>query len=255
MKFENEASCAPRKMSPGLLAGVFLAALSMTVAQTALAETTPQWGRDDSAGAGEAPAAEDPDAPKKVPGHVGFQMAIGSGYAFPLGDVDSSLTQEEFISGQVPLLLDIGFKVTPTFYIGLYTGVGFGGAGSMLDDVCTSPGVDCSSSTIRMGINTQYHFLPDERWNPYIGYGVGYEVATLSATGPGGEANLTTTGLEFARLALGIDYRASSVIGFGPYVDLGAGAYSSMSDGTSTLDLNVGIHGWLHFGVRMTLLP
>lgn len=236
-----------------------VAALSMAAAPAASADVPVTSTRRDAPAArndvAEAPDA--PNAPRRAPPpNEGFQLAIGSGYSIPFGNVDDSLSQSNFVSGQVPLLMDIGYKLSPHVYMGAYVGLGFGQAGDRLANLCDDSGVDCSSSTLRVGFNLQYHMNPGDRWNPYIGYGIGYEFTSFEASGPGGNAAVSVSGFELARLGVGVDYRASSAIGFGPYADLGLGIYSNISDGGPSMPLaSASMHGWLGLGVRATLFP
>jgi hypothetical protein len=245
----------------GLLATGSIAAALMTVAPSASAQVSYLSSQSDpELAAIVEPSAPSPDAPAPAPGgvpaHKGFQMALGSGYSIPFGDVDASLPASDFMSGQVPLLLDIGYKTSPHLYIGGYVGYGFGRAGKMVDCLCSESGVDCSLSTLRIGVNLQYHFFPAEKINPYIGYGIGYESATFKASGPGGRAEITASGFELARLTAGADFRTNSVIGFGPYADLGLGMYTSLSDAYDSVSVqDPTMHGWFNLGVRMMLFP
>lgn len=189
---------------------------------------------------------------------VTFPISFGAGGGIPFGNIDTGGYRSEFISHEVPLVLDFGMKVNRWLYLGLYVGVGFGAAGSTLQDRCNETGVSCSSSSLRFGLNFQRYFLPSARINPYVGYGIGYTQAILSTNGIKGLPPGSLRGFEIARLTLGADYRVNSVIGFGPYVDFGLGIYLTRGnelDGPEQEGLGFNMHGWLRFGLRATLFP
>ncbi len=231
-----------------------IAAALMTVAPSASADA---GNNDDQSDPKRATIAEPPaTALGTVPAHKGFQMALSFGYSIPFGEVDASLSQSKFISSDLPLMLEMGYKATPHIYFGGYVGYGFADGGRMVDELCLSSSVTCSSSTLRIGFNVQYHIFPAEKVNPYIGFGMGYESASFTASGPGGTAEVIARGFEIARFTAGADFRTNSVVGFGPYVNLGLGTYTSLDDGYRSVPIaDAQFHGWYTVGVRMTLFP
>jgi len=258
MKFTNRFSKIIAQKSLGLLASASIVAALIMVSSSASAQV--EYEVIYPTADGEQVPEETDDSPrlsrKKVPANKGFQIASSVGYAIPWGDVDSSLSLSDFISGQMPFTLDLGYKRSRNFYLGGYFGYGIGQAGDMVDYLCRGGGIDCSLSTMRFGMNMQYHFSPDQKINPYLGYGMGIEIAMFEAKGPGGTGELSAFGLELARLATGFDYRANSTFGFGPYLECSLGTYSSLSDGSTSLPIaDTSLHGWLNIGVRMTLFP
>jgi hypothetical protein len=54
-------------------------------------------------------------------------MALRTGYSVPLGSVTENLSMSDSVSGQVPILIDIGGKPIPNLFVGGYLGLGFGG--------------------------------------------------------------------------------------------------------------------------------
>ncbi len=249
MSFMNRTS-----NSLGLFAAGSIAAALMTIAPSASAdEGSYDYQSDPNAATIAEPSAP---APGTVPANKGFQMALSFGYSIPFGDVDSSLKQGDLISSELPLNLEFGYKVTPEIYFGGYVGYGFGDGGSMVDKLCISSSVTCSLSTLRIGVNLQYHFRPEAKVNPYIGFGMGYESATFTASGPGGTAEVIARGFEVLRFTAGTDFRTNSVVGFGPYVNLGVGTYTSLDNGYESAPIeDAKLHGWLNVGIRISLFP
>jgi hypothetical protein len=78
-----------------------------------------------------ARAQTPPPAPEDaVPqARTGFQLALRTGYMVPFGQATGAPgdTMGNTFSGQVPLIVDIGGKLTPNVFLGGYLGLGFGG--------------------------------------------------------------------------------------------------------------------------------
>jgi hypothetical protein len=211
-------------------------------------------------GGGAGEPAEPPPAPGEVPARTGFQMALATGYAHPLGSAGGSLSQSDFVTGQFPLLIEIGGKPTRHLFLGGYLGFGFGGAGAGLASTCSSSGVSCTGLTVRLGVEAQYHILPDQRFNPYVGYGIGFELTAVSASAGDASASFSALGWELGRFTVGGDYRWNRFLGFGPCVSAAVGQYESLSVNSGDSSQSGGIaaktlHAWLTIGGRVTFLP
>lgn len=184
------------------------------------------------------------------PPRRGFQLGIRTGYRTPLGKTDSLADMSEWTSGQVPIVADIGSKVSEHWFIGGYAGLSFGRGGSR----CST----CVSTGVMGGFEVLYSFLPSGRTNPWLGYGLGVEGLSLTDTHP--NVNYTLVGIEFAHLLGGIDFRITKAFGVGPFIDFGAGQYvsASISDSvrySSGSITNRAFHQWLALGVRFTVFP
>ena len=194
---------------------------------------------------------------------TGFQLALRTGIAIPFGELDKGEKMSDFTSVQVPLIVDVGGKVIPELFLGGYFGFGFGGPGGELADVCSAGDGSCISVGLRLGIEAQYHILPGESVNPWLGYGIGFESLALSISNNGDTASVGSGGLEFAHFMGGVDVRMSRVFGIGPFVDVALGRYSSFStddgDGSSiSHDIDTSqraTHGWVMLGARMVFFP
>jgi hypothetical protein len=201
------------------------------------------------------------DAP---PARTGFQLALRTGVQIPVGAVSSQpdVSMSSTFKAQIPFLLEAGIKVSPAFFLGAYTGLGFGGVGQAFHDAerCDAQGRSCSASSFRVGIEIQYAFQPDERMNPWLGLGVGLESGSASATGGGSTQSSSYSGVELARFDGGLDFRLSRLFGVGPFAALSLGEYSHAStqgpggnfDGSIT---GVALHEWITIGVRGVVFP
>jgi hypothetical protein len=212
------------------------------------------------------PPAEETKADRQAPPkeHTGFQLSLRTGVAVPLGEVDKGDSISDTFTPQVPIIADIGVKVIPQLFLGGYVGISAGGVGDVIKKACDRVGVDCLAVGFRIGIEGQLHIAPDARWNPWVGYGIGYEIAGASGSKAGNKLSAALGGVEFAHFMGGVDYRISRVVGIGPYADFALGQYSIASleatSGGSTTKTDGDIkdkslHEWLLIGVKITFFP
>ncbi len=158
------------------------------------------------------------------------------------------------------LLFEVGAKVHDHIFVGGYLGGGLGGSGSEFQSMCGRSDVSCLSSLLRIGFEAQYHFIPDGLFNPWAGVGLGYEAASLHVRGPGGEANVSASGLELADFMIGADLRVSQKVGLGPVLSASVAQYGTAkieSNGT-TRSGDIGdraIHSWFNLGARAVFFP
>lgn len=173
----------------------------------------------------QAPAPyETEEHPEPTPlSRVGFQAALRSGLSMSGGAVAHARPMSDELRFQLPLLIDIGAKVTRHLFLGGYTGMTFAdGMGA------------------RLGAELQIHFAPTHFSNPWIGYGFGYE------WGDG------IRGPEYARFMFGVDLRFSRSFGLGPFVDLTLGRYTH-EDGNAIPETRG--HEWFTLGLRVVAFP
>jgi hypothetical protein len=196
------------------------------------------------------------------PARTGFQLALRTGYAFRFGRVTAATGGEmsDTFSGQVPVLVEGGAKLTPHLFVGGYTSFAFGDASGAFHRTYCSNGRSCTSTSFRIGAEAQYHFLPAERLNPWVGYGIGYESTGVTASSGGTDLSIGYSGLELAHLTAGLDVRLSRILAVGPVADFGIGSYGSFrqsqnGNATDGSVANGAAHEWLMLGARVTFLP
>ena len=178
------------------------------------------------------------------------QIGIGAriGYAFGTGDVLAdefgTLKMSDYTKAQVPIQVDLMFHVVPGLSIGPYFSYGFGRIGGEFDDVCSASGLDCSTSVIRLGGQVTYTLPPPlPLW---VGAGLGYEWNRLDAGG----TDATVRGFELLNLQLGLDFMATPVLRFGPFVMLSLGRYDSGDIGEFGIIRDEKMHQWIEIGFR-----
>jgi hypothetical protein len=195
-------------------------------------------------------------AQQTPPPRVGFQMAFRTGYSVPMGEVAKDEKMSDGVSGQVPIIVDIGGKVIPELFIGGYFGLGFGGTAGQLQEECKATDQTCVAVSAQLGIEAQYHILPAGSVNPWLGYGLGFESLAVSIPVDGATETRSLGGFQFARLSDGVDFRVNRGFGVGPFVEYSLGQYSSNHFRGRDIDIpNKSGHQWLTFGVRFVLFP
>jgi hypothetical protein len=202
------------------------------------------------------PVAQQKAAPEVAFDRPGFDFGLRLGYALPFGGIDGDDDISEGVSGAVPIVLEAGYRLTPDFTIGALFQYGVMQVKENDTTGCNTPGLGCSGSVIRLGIEGIYNINIDGPFRPWVGIGTGYEWFTFAASGPGGEASLTARGFEFVTLQAGGDYRMSPNFALGPFVSFSLAQYASgtveVPGGTSvTMDItDKKLHEWLQLGVR-----
>lgn len=204
---------------------------------------------------------EKSDAPKA---RRGFQMALRTGVQIPIGELEKNGKMSDFTGVQVPIIVDLGGKIIPNLFLGGYLGISVGGAAGKLADTCEKADLSCTSIGARIGAQIQYHINPEGKINPWVGYGIGYELLGVSGEGNNTKLSAATAGVEFAHIMAGADFRISKGFGIGPFADFSIGQYSVATieatvNGTTTKrdgDIeNTALHQWLMIGARFVFFP
>lgn len=222
---------------------------------------------------GEAPRAAPPAysyEPAPVPpplGHRGFQLAIRTGVAIPFGSAKDEDANDTAVAGarselsdlagpQIPVAIDLGAKPNKHVFIGAYVSLGFGLAAGALSDACDQLQRDCRSTSFRVGGQIHYSIAPDERLNPWVGYGLGLSWLTVGDDG----ARTQLRGFDFGRFMAGLDIRVSRTVGLGPFADFAIGKYAGRTIETASGEVDEDLQGrafhyWLTIGPRVVFFP
>jgi len=136
-----------------------------------------------------------------------FEITLGGGYTQGFGDIGSgqpSLRNLTAAGGE--LQLGLGYRINPNFLLGVY------GSGGMQSNGIFARGSNIYTATA--GLQANYHFLPLETWDPWVGLGAGWRALWIDR--PVGMES--RHGLDVARVTAGIDYRVSPQFAISPYV-------------------------------------
>lgn len=180
------------------------------------------------------------------------QLSLGArlGYGLAMGEAVENGDLSDGIKAQIPLQLDVGYRLTPAFTLGGYFSAGIGLAGDEFQEICDQDGVDCSLRVYRLGLQAEYAFK-GASMSPWIGAGIGYEWAKIKAEAGSEELEMTFKGFEFLNLQGGVDWKVGSKFLVGPFAMLSIGQYSKGSQDGEDMDIeDKGVHEWLQFGVR-----
>jgi opacity protein-like surface antigen len=150
------------------------------------------------------PRAVSPEIP---PAARGFQAGVRSGVSLPWGNAAPGDALSARNGWQVPAILDAGFKINKPIFVGIYLGVGYGASGESprLAELCAQPGFDCGVAAYQLGVQAQYHFGASEVFNPWLGYGLGYELVEQSLSTDDYSETQTSSGFTFLKASLGVD--------------------------------------------------
>jgi len=203
----------------------------------------------------------------------GLQMALSTGLRFPMGDASGAPgdTLAARYSYQLPLVFDIGSKVTPNIHVGGYAGFAYGveGNADTVEDYCDDDDGDlandisCATLAYKLGVQAQYHLAPSARYNPWVGYGTGVELVSQSLNDSTRrfEERTLSTSFTVAKVDLGVDFRSRSGMGLGLYSEASVGRFFHSRTEINGEASYVGKvddpawHVWLGAGLRLVLFP
>jgi hypothetical protein len=175
--------------------------------------------------------------------------ALRLAFAPALGDVVEAVPMSDAMRSQVPLQLDLLWRVG-AFSAGAYASWGLGQGGT-----CGS-GASCSASVLRAGVEGLYALAPFGRAAivPWAGLGLGWEWASRSRERLGNETSWTWSGAELA-LQGGAEWPLAGRFSLGPFVQLALGRYGRVSldtpEGSASAEVgSKAVHAFIHVGVR-----
>ena len=173
-----------------------------------------------------------------------LEVTLGAGYAQGFGDIGAaqrSLT--DLTSGGGEVTLGVGYRIDPRFMVGLYGSGSKYALGSF-----TSNGSDIWSSAA--GVQANYHFLPTNEWDPWIGLGSGWRGHWVRKSSGGTDSR---QGWDIARLTGGVDYRVAPEFALSPYVGAGLTSFFTQqlaSDQSFSNIQNPNVNVWLFGGIQ-----
>ncbi len=200
-------------------------------------------------------------------------MALRLGGSAALGSASGAAGDDlgRRYSGQFSFAFDIGAKAWRHVFLGGYLLFGFGSEGSddRVHNLCNDRDnnlqndIACSVVAFRFGAEGAYYFAPDARVDPWLGYGIGFNLVSQNIDDrPSGRSETTTaSGWDLAVLGAGVDFRLVKAFGLGPYAEAAVGRYTRTEtsvNGTTTYNGGMpdpAVHAWLDVGLRVVLFP
>jgi len=205
-----------------------VAGLALSIGSAALAEET---------------VAVSSSAPEKTRGlYNAFELGIGAGYSQGVGDVGRGVPSLTDSGGPgTSVEVDLGWRIDPNFLVGVYgTGAWF--------STGDAPGNAFNNWSATAGVQGNYHFLPGESLDPWIGAGWrGYWVNRP-------EGRDSRHGLDVARLQIGLDVPVAQGVTISPFVGAAAtvfltqqlaqeSSFSDIQERKVNVFLNAGVLG------------
>ncbi|MEZ4222703.1 MAG: hypothetical protein R3B13_17305 [Polyangiaceae bacterium] len=258
--------------------GLFITALSFAFAKPATAQTADADGeiievlppKEEGEGEERAPEenpGQDSDSSSEWDyqgsssanwdegGAGAFQVGLRLGFGLPMGEAIRNADLNEGIIGQIPIWLDVGYKLTPRWLIGLYASAGF-----VLFKAADAPGeagcpdnADCSATDVRLGAQVHFFTNPGASSSFWLGAGAGYEWLSTSIE----TTDSQFSGFEFINGQLGLDFATGDKSAIGPFAAFTVGQFTNykFSFASQSTDGSIdqtGIHHWLVLGIRGT---
>jgi hypothetical protein len=194
-----------------------------------------------------------------------FQGGFRSGFSLGLGKAGNSVDVKDIAQWRAPFWLDVGYRISEPFWLGVYGQLGVGPNG----DACAGA---CNWNDLRLGAQIVWHTAPGAGSEGWLGLGVGYEWLSvysvqvldvpISEDVPelGVRTSRTVGGPELL-LQAGWDIKLEPNLAVGPYVAASFGKYLS-GDGffcdIADVDCDISgdaTHAWLGAGLRGTYAP
>ena len=190
----------------------------------------------------------------------GLEVAVGAGYGIPLGGFgettafNTTMSLDYWITGELPISLDFGYRINRRFVVGAFGQFGFGLVNKSHTVPCDE-GVTCSASVSIIGAGLIWNILPDAFAAPWVGLGAGAESSSITQSGRI-QTSATNRGPVYALLRGGAEVTLARGLRLGPFFSLSVGRYESetlggefATNGQPTFTVTQ-IHEWLVFGAR-----
>lgn len=188
----------------------------------------------------------------------GVELGLRAGYGLPLGNSAKDVKLKDGVGGKIPFILDVGYRINPALYAGVFAQYAIATPGEKIKDACDK--ASCSLSVMRFGINAHYHLMTSGSVLPWLGAGIGYEISSSKTEVDVPllgklETEASARGFEFLNLQGGADFSLSPALRVGPFLNFSLAQYSSstvkVSGEEKSEDIkDTAMHQWLTFGIR-----
>jgi hypothetical protein len=147
-----------------------------------------------------------------------LELTVGLMSAHGAGNIGGDLPAVRDVGGSgLAIDASIGWRATRNFSFGGYLNAGgFGNPDSSSD----------GAATFAAGIKADWHFMPAAKLDPWVSIGTGVKVMAIE----NGDDERAFTGLEVARLQLGLDIRRSARFAWGPVIGVSATQFNTQYD-------------------------
>lgn len=206
---------------------------------------------------GPPPAAPPPPQPRGFAPILPVYASLGLGGIGFGGDMGDGVDTGDVLEGQLGIWLEGGARLTPAIGLGLYLDIGVGDAGDVYRADCSVAGLDCMSTTAKLGLLLRHTWGATAPVGKWLAVGGGFAVANVSTDDDYGHEIVTYTGHEIVRLMGGFDFRSNPVFGVGFYGGVSWTTYTRIDrQGLPERSIaNRDFQPLFEGGVRFTLFP
>jgi hypothetical protein len=185
----------------GKVVGFGIAGISLLTASAALAEE---------------PTVVSSSVPAKEGGlYNALELGVGLGYTQGVGAVGANVPSLTNSGGPgTSVEVDVGWRIDPHFLVGVY------GTGAWLS-TGDAPGNANNNWTATAGVQGNYHILPGESFDPWIGLGAGWRGYWVNRP----EGRDSRHGIDFARVQVGVDVPVTQGVSISPFIGASAGLF------------------------------
>src|SRR5688572_18300054 len=99
-----------------------------------------------------------------------IEIGVRAGVSAPVGGIAASVPMKAVLGWLVPITIDVGLHTSPRLFVGGYLGGGFGRAAASTCDG------SCWGYVARIGGQVRVHGAPNAAIDPWLAYGIGYEM-------------------------------------------------------------------------------
>ncbi len=186
-----------------------------------------------------------PAGPDERSGHILIQGRAG--YVAPFGSIATDLPASSVVVGGPALGVHLGLGLSRATVLDLSGDYAFLSPSARCDG--------CSGRSLDLGLGLVYHAAQGIAFDPWVGYGIGYRMATYEGLAKIRSADVAFPdaafhGLDFVRIALGGDFYPVPYLGFGPFLELDLGTFISRPEGFGQT-----VYGFFQAGLRISLDP
>jgi hypothetical protein len=189
-------------------------------------------------------AADEEEPPKPD----GVDIGLRAGLGLPLGTLAGNTDFSSLMSGLIPFTLEIGGRFNRDYTAAVFFQYGIGQVKNGNTTGCGNAYGSCSAADYRFGLELLYRLTElgtfTRTFTPWLGFGFGYEVLTVSYAGLAYQGPSMLRGLEFGSVQAGGDLHVTPSFAVGPYASCSFGEFSGEQSAT------VAIHSWLQLGFR-----
>ncbi len=190
-------------------------------------------------------------APDDLSGH--FILAPKLAYLVPMGSAEQRFPQRSYVASGPSFGLDLAYGISR--YVAVHGRFDYGAFGK--GDRCPATGT-CKATSMSFGAGVDYHLVNGAAFDPWMRAGLGYRLMHYDLDWDGFKDERKYTGFDWLHLAIGGDWYPHSMLGFGPYLALDLGTYSTRPDQPppkTSGPTNSATHAFFSVGIRGVFDP